>query len=200
MYTLQAIVLSKQYIRDNQIRIILLTEEYGKITAWTKKQYALSDIWVMTEITIERKKQENIIHNITPLRIPKNEWWNYATTFEYLSLFQIIKESLPEWMWQKEIFYDIKETVTYLSDSESSLDNKKSLFQLFILLKARFLKRQWFLREELFTNSSILSLIFKRLDIVSMKSMINSKEIQWTELKEIEYAVSEWIHTYKNRI
>ncbi|GAB0174797.1 MAG: hypothetical protein HHAS10_06760 [Candidatus Altimarinota bacterium] len=201
MYTLNAIVLSKQLIRDNQVRVILFTEDYGKITAWTKKPYSISDIGSLTEIVIERKKQENIIHSITPLHTPKNEGWNYKTTLEYLTLFQLIRESLPEGMSQKDIFHDIKEIISHLSSIDlyfQSSTNKT--LQLFILSKARILKRQGFLREELFLNSKVLSNIFQRLDVASMKSMINSREIHLPTLKEIEYAISEGIHTYKNRI
>jgi recombinational DNA repair protein (RecF pathway) len=44
VYTIRAILLSKQSIRDNQIRIVLFTQEFGKITAWAKKTFTASDI------------------------------------------------------------------------------------------------------------------------------------------------------------
>ena len=201
MYTLRAILLSKQTIRDNQIRVVLFTQEYWKITAWSKKSYSLSDIWDVAEILIERKKQENIIHNVTPIFIPKNDGWNYRVTIEYLTLFHMLKESLPEWVEHREIFNDTKETIEYLSKVEhDTILNNSQLVQLFILMKARLLKKQWYLREELFSSSYSLPIIYSRLDTASMKSMIYSKEINQPLLWEIEYAVHEWIHTYKNRI
>ena len=104
-------------------------------------------------------------------------------------------------MEQRWIFEDTKETIEYLSkiDYNNKVDNDK-LVQLFILMKARLLKKQWYLREELFLKKDILPIIYDRLDTASMKSMISSKNIHSGILDEIEFAVFEWIHTYKNRI
>jgi recombinational DNA repair protein (RecF pathway) len=180
--------------------VVLFTQEFWKITAWSKKSYTLSDIGGIVEILVERKKQENIIHSVTPLFIPKNDGWNYNATIEYLKLFLILKESLPEWVEHREIFNDTKETIEYLSnlDQDEDITNSR-LVQLFILMKARLLKKQWYLREDLFKHSYSLPTIYSRLDTASMKSMIYSKDINAPLLWEIDYAVSEWIHTYKNR-
>lgn len=103
-------------------------------------------------------------------------------------------------MEQRGIFDDTKETIEYLSNIDyNNKPNNTRLVQLFILMKARLLKKQWYLREELFLNKNTLPIIYKRLDTASMKSMITSKDIHVNILEEIEYAIFEWIHTYKNR-
>ena len=66
MYSLRAIVLAKQVIRDSQIRILLFTLEYGKITVWGKKGMN-ADIGTLVEVLIDRKKQENSITGMTLL-------------------------------------------------------------------------------------------------------------------------------------
>lgn len=201
MYVLHAILLSKQTIRDNQIRVVLFTREFWKITAWAKKAYVSSDIWVIVEALIERKKQENIIHKLHPLSIPKNDGWDYRATIEFLTLFHLIKEILPEWLEQKSIFEDTAEVLQHLSNIQMNWwMNNKTLVQLFILMKARLMKKQWFLKQELFSWSPTLPAIYQRLDIASMKSMISSKYIQDSCLCTIENAVHEWIHSIKNRI
>jgi UDP-N-acetylglucosamine transferase subunit ALG13 len=54
VYRAQAIILYKQILRDHQVRIVLFSEEYGKITAWAKSSDG-GDIGSIAEILIERK-------------------------------------------------------------------------------------------------------------------------------------------------
>lgn len=199
MYSLRAIILAKQVIRDNQIRILMFTLEYGKITVWGKKG-TYADIWTMVEVLIERKKQENTISGMTLLSVPKNDDWDYRATIEYLSLFKLIKECLPEWYEQKVLYKDLVELIEYLSKNSSKWETSNVwIIQLFILMKARVLKKLWFLNEWFFKNSRNLTVIYDRLEVASMKSMISARLLEWNTISQIDLAIQDGIHTYQHR-
>ena len=55
-------------------------------------------------------------------------------------------------MEQRGIFHDAKEILEYLSMNDFlEINNNSQLVQLFILMKARIMKKQGYLREDLFS-------------------------------------------------
>ena len=54
MYKSQGVILYIQKIRDSQIRMVIFTEEFGKITCWSKK-LVHTDVGNIVSLLIERK-------------------------------------------------------------------------------------------------------------------------------------------------
>jgi recombinational DNA repair protein (RecF pathway) len=95
VYRVNAIILYRQPIRDNHIRTVLFSEEFGRITAWEKRQ-EIGDIGNMVEVLIERIAGQNQIKKLDIRHALSTDSWSYKELIEYLKLLHILYEALPE--------------------------------------------------------------------------------------------------------
>jgi len=95
MFRSKGIVLNIQKIRDNQIRIVLFTREYGKITCWSKKQIS-ADIGCIISIFIERKGNQNLLKTHETLASAGDMFQKYDEVICFLQLLDSLNLMLPE--------------------------------------------------------------------------------------------------------
>lgn len=95
MFRAHALVLNIQKIRDQQIRIILFSHEYGKIHCWSKKELSI-DIGNLVDIYGERKGSENHIKSAETIGSINEYLKSFTETNQYLRLMENLGKVLPE--------------------------------------------------------------------------------------------------------
>ncbi len=187
MYRAQWILLYKQKIRDNQIRIILFTREFGKVTCWSKKPIQ-SDIGNIVSLMIDRKNGMNLIHSIDTTHSIDDIFSTYEEIMTFLSVVHSLYILLPESMEHRSIYDDIVRSLEVWK-REWSLENIRVwIVQFFILIHIRILKKLWFLRSELFHISEVLGYIYAQIDQKNIYQISASKilpDISLSKLREI---------------
>lgn len=191
MYRIQAIILYKQIIRDDQIRIILFSEEYGKITAW-EKWNSWWDIGSRVEVLIDRKDGQNKIKKLDILSLPSLDSWSYESVLEYLYLMQILYDTLPEWAEQRGTYRDVSECIC-------SIDALVWKVGILLSMQVRVLKNMWYLNISFFSWFQTLSEWYKTIHSISMKSMLSDTTLCDTHRDAIKTAILEARHTYSHR-
>ncbi len=106
MYTFDAIILEKNIIREKQIRLVVLTKDYGKITLWYHKQLTGVDIGDIARIVARREKSVNYIRTIETKKYLLSKKWNYETLFSFLTLLKIFKICIASDEGSAQIFTD----------------------------------------------------------------------------------------------
>lgn len=187
MYRTKAIILYRQAIRDNQIRTILFSEDYGKITAW-EKNTSIWDIWNIVEILLERKNSQNLIKKISLIHSMNTDLWKYDEVIEYLNTLQILYHTLPEWVEQRSLYKDI----IFIINSVSLV-----VWKVWILLlsQARILSKMWYLQEnnKLTIEWNLLTEIIKS---ISMESMFYKKILADTDISILHTLILKSKHQY----
>lgn len=186
MYRLQGLILYKQIIRDNHIRHIIFTQEYGKITAW-EKWVSKTDIGSLVEILIERKNGQNTIKKIALIKNIPFYTWSYEAILEYLFLLKILHQTLPDGVEQKNI-YDIILAFTRKFEW---------VWNVWIILITQFicLKILWFISHETI-DTFPWSILESVIHAKSMKSMPLELSLTDTEKKQLKLIIQEAIHSY----
>ncbi len=191
MYRIQAIILYRQIIRDSQIRIVLFSEEYGKITAWEKSQSSW-DIGSRVEVLIERKNGQNQIKRLDVLSMPSLDSWSYESVIEYLYLLQILYDTLPEWAEQRSTYRDISECIR-------SIDTLVWKVGILLSMQVRVLKNMWYLNISFFSWFPNLWEWYTTIHSISMKSMLSDTTLCDTYRESIRTGILEARHTYSHR-
>jgi hypothetical protein len=108
VFKTEAIILSIDTIRDNNIRIVVLAKEYGKISCWYKKRQFLHDIGDIIFLTIERNNSINTIKYTESIMSPREESWNYIKITTFLESLSLMYTLLPEESPYLSIFQDYR--------------------------------------------------------------------------------------------
>lgn len=191
MYRVNAIILYRQAIRDNHIRTVLFSEEFGKITAWEKRQ-EIWDIGNRVEVLIDRIGWQNQIKKLDITNILSLDTWSYDEVIEYLILLQILYEALPEWGEQRYLYRDMREFLDVINT------NVWKVCILYIM-QARILKRLGYLSKSYYEWTSHLMNLYESMTQVSMKSMLHKIESDSLSLWPIKKSILEARHTYTHR-
>lgn len=178
MYTFEAIILEKKIIKEKQIKITVLSSEYGKIVLWTKKYITWIDIWDVVKVIVKRDKWINYIRNIESKFHLINKKWNYENLISFLWIIKILKYCIAESDIYPNIFEDYKNTI-------KSMWNKIEKYHC-LLLQMRFFKYLWTLNPDFFTNDPILKYIYTNINKVSIEKILESKELKDNQLKMVE--------------
>ncbi len=186
MYRLQGLILYKQIIRDNHIRNVIFTQEYGKITAW-EKWVSKSDIGSIVELMIERRNGQNTIKKISLIKNIPFYTWSYEAILEYLCLLKILYQTLPEWVEQRNI-YDI--TLAFTKKFEW-------VWNVWIILIAQFisLKILGYISHES-PNMPIWINLQSIINAKSMKSIPFESYLWDDEKRALKIIIQQAIHSY----
>lgn len=183
MFRVHAIIIHKQKIRDGQIRVVLFTKEFGKITTWYKKQTCP---WIgsVNEIHIERNGWQNHIKNIETIHTISWERWKYEEVMEFLRILQTLYELLPDSSEHITIYEDMEKMLFFIEESNSKV-------QTLFFTHIRILKKLWSLKEDMFTGENILRYIYIHVDKKSMESILRSNTINIWHIHTLKKAVEE---------
>lgn len=190
MFRARALVLNIQKIRDQQVRIILFSYEFGKIHCWIKKDPWV-DIGNLVSVVLERKWNENHTKSIEVTASIEDYLKTYDEVTSYLYFIQKLNKILPEWVEQKNIYTDIERIFSILSTKKPWV----WIIQLIILLNIRILKMLWYLDKSLFIHSSVLLYIFEYIDLRSIDALYNGKNLDDPLLEELRTILEKTYHT-----
>lgn len=191
MYRVQAIILYRQIIRDNQVRTVLFSHDFWKITVW-EKWHQWWDIWSTVEALIERVSWQNQLKKIDIQRTPSLSGWSYEELAEYLYIFQILYITLPDWVEHLTLYKDL----LYFLHTIDSLVWK---VYLVTYMQARIMKNLWYLDSSYYWANPILAGFYKHILSWSMKSMLYENHIPKSEYNIIRSSILEARHTYTHR-
>lgn len=194
MYTTKALILSRERIRDRQIRTVVFSRDYGKITLWEQKdQWA--DIGICVECVIDRSGRENRVKKMTLLSYPKTgENWSYRDTLHYMQIFKILRDILPDGLIIEDIFDDVEEMIRECSKPKQNfIAEKREIFQI---IQARILKKSGYLSESFFLSDSVCRILFERLCTSSMKSILSSKKLTPPIINSLEKSILHAFYSY----
>ena len=97
MYKTNAVILSISRIRDNQTRIVMISQEYGKITGWwSKKNISGIDLGDIIEVLISRDGGKNQVKNIDIKTPGWSRTWNYVRIVAFLETLRIVNQRSRE--------------------------------------------------------------------------------------------------------
>ena len=97
MYKTNAVILSISRIRDNQTRIVMISQEYGKITGWwNKKNISGIDLGDIIEVLVSRDGGKNQVKNIDIKTPGWSRNWNYVRIVAFLETLHIVNKMSRE--------------------------------------------------------------------------------------------------------
>ena len=108
MFKTESIILSVDTIRDSNIRVVLLTKEYGKISVWYKKKQFPHDMGDIIFTTIDRQGSLNLLKYTESMMSPREEQWSYQKIRIFLESIALIHALAPEMAPYMNIFRDYK--------------------------------------------------------------------------------------------
>ena len=191
MYRVQAIILYRQIIRDNQIRTILFSQDFGKITVW-EKWHQGGDIGSSIEALIERTHWQNQLKKIDILRIPSLSGCSYEEISEYLHLFQILYTALPDGVEHLSIYRDI---FYFINTIDSIVWKVYSI----VYMQARLMKNLGYLDSTHYKVSRDLLEFYTSTLSWSMKSMLWEITLASSDYAIIRSSILDARHTYSYR-
>ncbi len=191
MYRVQAIILYRQIIRDNQIRTVLFSQDFWKITTW-EKWHHWGDIWSNIEALIERAQWQNQLKKIDIIHIPSLSGWSYEEVAEYLHLFQILYSALPDGVEHLWLYRDIYFFI-------NNIDSVVWKVYFITYMQARIMKNLWYLNKSYYSSSSLLSEFYRLTLSWSMKSMLSEKTLSHDEYAIVRSSILDARHTYSYR-
>lgn len=191
MYRVQAIILYRQTIRDNQSRTILFSQDFWKITTWEKWNQGW-DIWSTIEALIERIRWQNHLKKIEILNVPSLSGWSYEEVAEYLYIFQMLYSALPDWVEHLWLYRDIH----YFTSMVNSLVGKVCFITY---LQARIMKKLGYLDTSRYSKNILLSEFYTSTLSWSMKSMLLEWSIPPLEYSIIRSSILDARHSYSYR-
>ncbi len=180
MFKTEAIILFIEVIRDNNIRIILLTKEFGKVSCWYKKKQFLYDIGDIVFVILERNNSINLIKHIESKNSPREEHWTYAKISIFLENLSMMYELLPEESPYETVFQDYRWLLIHMQSAKTLHEHHYLLFQF------RFLRTLWYIGKEDLQNTPILRYIFENILKTPLNQLLRSKELNWEDAKTIE--------------
>lgn len=182
MYRIKAIILNITHFPNGQIRFILLTQDYGKITAWWKKRTLFGvDMGDIVEVIISRKTQKNTIKSLDVIL----SWWpkgiSYKTAYAFLDTLRIIDEVTMPNEECKDI-YDDTHGLIFIAHSSILCVEQYSIFQM------RILRRIGSMDGHFFTSCPILKYVYNNISHVPLSKVVHTKKLESHQIRAIQKA------------
>jgi len=188
LFKTKAIILSIDTIRDNNIRIVCLTEEYGKISCWYKKKVFSHDIGDIVFMSIERLSWINVVKYTENIYSPREENWSFQKIYIFLESLSLIGKLLPEAAPYGNIFNDYKSLLSHMQEIHTLWEHHYLLFQF------RILRTLWYIWYESVERSSITGYIYKNILSTPLEKVFASKELTDMDFSIIRVANQEAVH------
>ncbi len=199
MYRTQGVILYKQKIRDNQIRIVIFTREFWKVTCWSRKTIP-SDIGNRVSLIIDRKNGMNILHTMETIDSFDSIFSSYDEIITFLAVIHSLYKLLPESMEHRSIYDDMIQSIEVFATKKwnevRTEKTKEWIVQFFILLHIRILKKLWFLRDELFHISDVLRYIYIQIDIKNIQQISLGKILHDDSLLKLREIILHTHHSF----
>ncbi len=138
MFKIDAIVLKKNYIKENNIIITLFSKDFGKINVWFKESKLKSpiDIWNIINCLVKTKNNINICDSYKIKICIDYSNLNFKSIQNILDLLNYIYQLIPENLPLEDIFNDYKYCTSFLEKND--LNTK-----IIELLKLKLIKKTW---------------------------------------------------------
>lgn len=188
MFKTEAIILSKHTIRDNNIRIVCLTKEYGKISAWYKKKQFPYDIGDIIFVSIERQSSMNIIKYSESIMAPRESSWTYKKIHIFLENLKLMFDLIPEESPYEKIFQDYRWLLIHMQNIGNLEEHHYMLFQF------RMLRILWYIGSESLRDTPVGLYIFENILTTPLTKLLTAKELKEEDVKKIEYSNREAVH------
>ncbi len=180
VYRTNAIILSISRIRDNQTRIVVISQDYGKITGWwNKKNITGIDLWDIVELLISRDGGKN---NIKGIDIRTPGWsrnWNYIRIVSFLETLRIIGKMSVEWVECRWLYEDISEFIRY-GKTEDMHSGHHTVFQM------RLLKSLGSMDRTILGADPILGYIYDNISHTPLNRILSSINIKTEHISQIQ--------------
>lgn len=190
MFKTKAIILFTQKIRDTLFRVVIFSEEYGKISAWFQKWTLSFDIGDIVSVSIERNQGKNTIKRIESITSPRWISWTYDTLSSFLFLVKLYYFFLPESLPHKKIYDDYASFLSWNTKKWSSTSWACTLMQL------RFLKELWLVGENTFWENTLLNYIALWIEKKDLFTILESKKISDSHVQEMFLKNLSILHQY----
>lgn len=154
MFKTEGIILKKEYIRDTQTRVIILTKEYGKVSCWYNKKQFLYDIGDIIFLTVERNNSTNTIKYTESIASPRESTWTYEKIKIFLESIALMNTLIPEMSPHAHIFQDYKWLLEFMQRIDTLHEHHYLLFQF------RMLRTLGYVWSESFSDAPIPLYIF----------------------------------------
>jgi hypothetical protein len=172
VFTSEAIILRTQKIRDTQIRVLVFTREYGRISCWFKKREFPHDIGDIVSVNIDRIGKENMLKKVECRKTIHGNSWQYTTIIPFLEILRIFYELLPDSVPHTAIFDDYLWLVDRLRSGDAL-----SLFH-YILFQFRILKILGYIDHSGLQGDPRMSYIHDNITTVSIRKLLETTSLR----------------------
>jgi hypothetical protein len=163
-------------------RIVLLTREYGKITAWwNKKNVTGIDIGDIAEILLSREWSKNTLKNVDIKVHGWSKWWEYDRIMAFLETIHIVWKMGMEWQESRWLYEDLSRCIQIGKTQDMSV-SQYTIFQM------RILKSLGVMNEERFTRDNILHYIYEHVSHTPLERILLASPLKTEHLTEIRMA------------
>lgn len=170
MYTFDAIILEKHILSEKNIRIVVLTQDYGKITLWHKKPITGVDIGDIARVVIRREQSVNRIKSIESRLHLIQKKWTYSTLFAFLEVIKTLKLCTADQDAAPQIFADYQKTLLTMGDC-ISCDHCQ-------LLQMRIFKHLGSLNPDFFSGDVILEYMYRHIAHTPLERILQSQSLK----------------------
>lgn len=170
MYTFDAVILEKTIVREKNIRLVVLSKDYWKITIWYKKQLTGVDLGDIARIIVKREWSINIAKTIETKYYLMAKKWNFETLFAFLSLLKTIKVCTADEDSAEKIYTDYEKSLKFFSEN-FSIDS-------ILLLEMRLFKHLGSLNPDFFQSDAVLEYIYNKISTTPLEKILKSQKLQ----------------------
>ncbi len=188
MFKTEAIILSIDTVRDNNIRIVVLAKEYGKISCWYKKKQFPHDIGDIIFLTVERNNSTNTIKYTESVMSPREESWNYTKITTFLESLALMYTLLPEMSPYLSVFQDYRWLLLHMQSRTTLHAHHYLLFQF------RVLRTLGYIGAEGLHGAVVPLYIFEHVLTTPLTQLLSAKVLRDTDARTIEIANKEAIY------
>jgi hypothetical protein len=182
VYKFPAVILSVSKIRDNTTRIVLLSREYGKITAWwNKKNVTGIDIGDIAEVLLSREWGKNTLKSVDIKVHGWSKWWWYDRIIAFLETIQIVGKMGMEWQESRWLYEDLSRCIQIGKTQDMSI-SQYTIFQM------RILKSLGVMNQERFRGDSVLRYIYENISHTPLERVLLASPLKIEHLTEIRMA------------
>lgn len=180
MYRFKAIILQIDRIRDGYTRFLVLSQEYGKVSAWYhKKDISWIDLGDLTEIVISREGGINHVRHIESLTPSWIQDATYQGVVAFLETLKIITLVTIEWSDDRGIYRDIRDLITLWHRLSLKSDH-------YIIFQMRILHKIGYMDPNRFSHCPILKYIYQHIASTPLEKILQSQNIKKPQLEQIQ--------------
>jgi hypothetical protein len=161
---------------------VLLSREYGKITAWwNKKNVTGIDIGDIADILLSREWGKNTLKSVDIKVHGWSKWWQYDRIIAFLETIHIVGKMGMEWQESRWLYEDLSRCIQIGKTQDMSI-SQYTIFQM------RILKSLGVMNGERFTRDSILRYIYENVSHTPLERVLLASPLKMEHLTEIRMA------------